>query len=112
MLLSRAKGKVGEKYEELRLAMRQAPAIYTDDTGWRVGGKMAFLMGFDTDRATVYQVRFQHRNEEVREIHSSQYKGVMVSDRGKSYDAKEFDAVAKQKCIFHLMRSVTGVVKP
>ena len=109
--LRRANGKVGEKYEELRLAVRQAPVVYTDDTGWRVGGKMAFLMGFDTDREAVYQVRFQHRNEEVREIIPGDYKGVMVSDRGKSYDAKEFDAVAKQKCIFHLMRNVTAVVQ-
>lgn len=109
--MRRAAGRVGKKYEELRLSVRKAPVAYTDDTSWRVGGKMAFLMGFDTDQASVYQVRFQHRNEEVREIIPADYQGVMVCDRGKSYDAKEFDAVAQQKCIFHLLRNVTEVVK-
>ena len=31
--------------------------VHTDDTGWRVGGESAFLMAFETDDATVYQVR-------------------------------------------------------
>jgi hypothetical protein len=46
-------------------------------------------MGFDTDQATVYQIRDRHRNEEVREIIPAGYKGVLVTDRGKSYDAAE-----------------------
>lgn len=108
--LRRVEGRIGENYEELRIAVRTAPVVYTDDTGWRVGGRPAFLMGFDTDEATVYQIRFQHRNEEVREIIPGDYAGVMVSDRGKSYDAKEFDAVAQQKCLSHLLRNVTEVV--
>ena len=37
-------------------------------TGWRVGGEPAFLMAFETDRATVYQVRARHRNHEVRQV--------------------------------------------
>src|SRR6266852_2194764 len=85
--------------------------IHTDDTGWRVGGRTAFLMGFESDQATVYQIRYQHRNEEVREIIPADYGGVLVSDRGKSYDAQEFDAVAQQKCLAHLLRNVTDVVE-
>ena len=68
-------------------------------------------MGFDTDQSTVYQIRFQHRNEEVREIVPSDYRGVLVSDRGKSYDAEELDQVSKQKCRAHLIRNVTVVVE-
>jgi hypothetical protein len=26
-----------------------APAVYTDDTGWRIHGETAHLMTFDTD---------------------------------------------------------------
>ena len=50
--------------------------------GWRVGGEGAFLMAFETDEATVYQVRARHRNEEVREVVPSDYGGVMVTDQG------------------------------
>jgi len=41
--------------------------VHTDDTGWRVGGAPAFLMAFVSRSLSVYQVRPQHRNEEVRE---------------------------------------------
>ena len=108
--LRRAAGVVGQKYEELRLAVRNAPAVYTDDTSWSIAGLMAFLMCFDTDQETVYQIRFQHRNEEVREMIPGNYVGVMVTDRGKSYDAKELNDVEQQKCLAHLLRNVTEVV--
>jgi hypothetical protein len=42
-------------------------------------------MTFDTDQATVFQIRRRHRNEEVREVIPADYAGVMVTDRGKSY---------------------------
>ena len=109
--LRRAEGPVGVAYEGLRDAVRETPAVYTDDTGWRIGGRPAFLMGFDTGQSTVYQIRFQHRNEEVREIIPADYKGVLVSDRGKSYDAEELDGIAQQKCLAHLLRNVTDVVE-
>ncbi len=109
--LRRAAGPVGAIYEDLRGQMREAPVVHTDDTGWRIGGQTAFLMGFDTEQATVYQIRDQHRNEEVRELIPSDYAGVMVSDRGKSYDAKELADVAQQKCLAHLLRNVSEVVE-
>ena len=80
--LRRANGAVGEAYRRLRGSVRTSPFVHTDDTGWRVGGESAFLMAFETDRATVYQVRARHRNEEVREVVPSDYGGVMVTDRG------------------------------
>jgi transposase len=60
--LRRARGKVGQKYQKLRAAVRNAPAVYTDDTGWKVSGENAHLMAFDTDQATIYQVRPRHRH--------------------------------------------------
>ena len=62
--LRRAQGAVGTAYRRLRASVRDWPTVHTDDTGWRVGGKPAFLMAFETDEATVYQVRPHHRNQE------------------------------------------------
>lgn len=109
--LRRHAGTVGAAYEDLRKRVREAPVTHTDDTGWRIGGKNAFLMGFDTNQETVYQIRDRHRNEEVREIIPSDYAGVMVTDRGKTYDAEEFAGVAQQKCLGHLLRNVSEVVE-
>ena len=91
--------------------MRTSPFVHTDDTGWRVGGESAFLMAFETDRATVYQVRARHRNEEVREVVPSDYGGVMVTDRGRSYDAQALSGVKQQKCLAHVLRSISEVVQ-
>ena len=84
---------------------------YGLDTGWRVDGGPAFLMAFETDEATVYQVRARHRNEEVREVVPSDYGGVMVTDRGRSYDAQALSGVKQQKCLAHVLRSISEVVE-
>lgn len=106
-----AKGAAGEQYQRIRDGIRESPFVHTDDTGWRIGGKTAYLMGFETDQAAVYQIRPRHRNEEVRELIPANFKGVMLGERGRSYDAKEFDNVEQQKCLSHILRNIQDVVK-
>ena len=109
--LEEAAGGVGARYQDLCDSVRRAPYVHTDDTGWRVGGEAAWLMAFETDRATVYQVRPRHRNQEVRERVPADYAGVMVTDRGASYDAAELAAVKKQECLAHILRSLAAVLE-
>jgi len=86
--------------------------VPTDDTGWRVGGKPACLRAFETDMATVYQIRPRHRHEDVQEVIPGVYDGVMVTDRGRRDDAQALDEVQQQKCLAHLLRSISEVVAP
>lgn len=109
--LQRAAGAVGTAYQELRAAVSEPPVVHTDDTGWRVGGEPAHLMVFATDAVTVYQIRARHRHEEVQEVIPADYAGVMVTDRGRSYDAQAFDHVDQQKCLAHILRSISDVVE-
>jgi hypothetical protein len=109
--LRRCERTVAAIHRGLGDAVREAPFVHTDDTGWRQGGRPAWLMVFVTDTATVYQVRERHRNEEVRERIPSDYPGVMITDRGKSYDAVEFAGVKRQVCLAHAQRSITEVVE-
>jgi transposase len=109
--LRRAQGPVGRAYQGLRASVRESAVAHTDDTGWRVGGGTAQLMAFETDAATVYQVRPRHRNEEVREVVPAGYAGVLVTDRGRSYDARELAAVRQQKCLAHILRSLSEVAE-
>ena len=109
--LRRAQGAVGDAYQRLRDSVCASRVVHTDDTGWRVGGEGAFLMAFETEDATVYQVRARHRNEEVREVVPSDYGGVMVTDRGRSYDAQALSGVKQQKCLAHVLRSISEVVE-
>jgi transposase len=102
-------GPVGERYGELRESVKEQPVIQTDDTGWRVGGTPAYLMAFVNQALSVYQVRPRHRNEEVRELIPADFQGVMICDRGPSYDALELEDVAQQKCLSHLIRNAKTV---
>jgi hypothetical protein len=106
----RAAGSVGVAYEQLRARVPEAVAVHTDDTGWRVGGEPAHLMAFETATATVYQIRTRHRNEEVREVVPAEYAGVLVTDRGRSYDASELAGVRQQKCLAHIQRTLSEVL--
>ena len=112
--LSRAtdpEGAVAQAYGRLRQAVAQSKVTYTDDTSWKVGGEPAQLMGFDTDWGTVYQIRRQHRNEEVRELLPGDYLGIMSCDRGRSYEARELRGVKQQKCLSHIQRSLSEVLE-
>ena len=44
-------------YQEMRKALRRSRVVNTDDTGWRIGGATAFLMGFFTPLLAVFQIR-------------------------------------------------------
>ena len=108
--LKKTEGVIGNAYRELRAGVPTAPVVYTDDTSWRIHGQASQLMTFDTDQATVYQIRSQHRNEEVRELIPADYAGVMVNDRGRSYEAEELLGVKQQKCLDHLKRNIDEVL--
>lgn len=104
-------GAVAKEYQRLRQAAPSQEATNTDDTGWRIGGQQAQLMVFESEDQSVYQIRRQHRNEEVREVIGDHYEGTLCTDRGKSYDAKELLDVKQQKCIGHIQRSIDEVLK-
>jgi transposase len=109
--LRRARGKLGEAYQALRAEIAQEPAVGTDDTGWKVGGVAAFLMGFFSRLTSVFQIRRQHRNEEVREVIPSDFSGTLGTDRGRSYDARALAGVKQQKCVAHIQRSLTAALE-
>jgi hypothetical protein len=109
--MKKAAAAIGATYRNLCDSIRESPFVHTDDTGWRERGSSAWLMAFETDSAVVYQVRPRHRNEEVRERIPAAYDGVMITDRAGVYDAEAFAGVRKQKCLAHVLRSISGVVE-
>jgi len=102
--------QLGEAYAALRAAVRTRRWVHTDDTGWKVGGETAFLMGFETEAERVYQIRRQHRNDEVREVVPGDYQGTLITDRGPSYDAQALEKVRQQKCLDHIDRQIKEVL--
>lgn len=109
--LRQSLGPVGAQARQWADSVRRSAYVHTDDTGWRQGGTAMWLMTFVTDTVTVYQIRPQHRNDEVRECIPGDYAGVMITDRGKSYDAVELAGVKQQKCLAHVLRSIAVVLE-
>lgn len=105
--LRRAQREVGTAYATLREQLSQEPAVNTDDTGWKVGGATAFLMGFFSVLISFFQIRPRHRNDEVREVIPADYAGTLGTDRGRSYEAQALSAVKQQKCQCHIQRSLS-----
>lgn len=109
--LGAGEGPIAQQNEKLREEIKDQEAINTDDTGWRTGGEPTQLMVFESKPVVVYQIRAQHRNEEVREVVGDNYQGTLCTDRGRSYDAKELQEVKQQKCLSHILRSIDAVLE-
>lgn len=107
--LCRQGGVIGNAYQALRQEVSKAPVVNTDDTGWRIGGKLAFLMGFFTPVLAVFQVRWRHRHEEVLEMLGAAFDGLLGTDRGSSYEAESLAELEQQKCLSHLLKNLSVV---
>jgi hypothetical protein len=109
--LPHVEGSLGTAYAGWRALMPEAPVVHTDAPGGRVGGEPADRMGFETDGATVYHIRPRHRHAEVQEVIPADDAGVMVTDRGRSYEAQAFDSLPQQQCLAHSQRSISAVLE-
>ena len=96
---------------ELIDSLVASPAIYTDDTGWKIAGSPAFVMGFFNPETALFQIRPRHTNEQVREVVPGDYPGTLTTDRGSSYDAEELKGVRQNKCIAHLKRNIADIME-
>jgi transposase len=104
-------GVIDKRYQALRTNLKYASLVNTDDTSWRVAGSNAFLMAFKTASSLVYQIRTQHRSNEVLEVIPANFAGMMGCDRFSSYDAKIFDQIKQQKCVAHVLKNIRDLLE-
>jgi transposase len=89
-------------HQRILASVPQAPWIVPDETGWRIGGRLAWMHGFVTPTATVYHAA-QGRGYEVAEaILTERYGGTMIHDGWSPYD--NFVFARHQQCLDHLRR--------
>lgn len=88
-------------YTQLVLRLRQSEAAYVDETGWKVGGRSAWLWVFTNDDLSVYVIDPSRAHEVVEEVLGADYAGVLVSDCFLAYDPLTY---AQSKCVGHLLR--------
>jgi transposase len=93
-------------YDRLVEAARHSAVQHVDETGWKIGGRSAWLWVFADARATVYRIRGSRGHEVVVEVLGDDYQGVLVSDCFLAYDPLNF---TKSKCSAHLLKRCSEV---
>jgi transposase len=93
-------------YKALRDSMKKHPVGHTDATGWRVDGEAAQMAVYANSEATVYEIQKHYRNDEIRQVFPGDYKGTLVTDGAKAFDADALSNVKQQKCIFHGLKLI------
>jgi transposase len=89
-------------YEQLRQDIRGSPQVVPDETGWRVGGRNAWLHAFVGQRATCYVIDPTRSSIPAEQLLGSDWSGTLVHDGWSVYD--RFTHAAHQQCLQHLQR--------
>jgi transposase len=98
----RAASRCGPVYEGIRRAVGQADWVVPDETGWRVGGRPAWLHTLVGPQATAYVIDTTRSGCVAEAILGLDYDGTMIHDGWSPYD--QFEGVRHQQCLNHLLR--------
>jgi hypothetical protein len=93
-------------YDHLVEAARSSTVQHVDETGWKIGGRSAWLWVFADADVTLYRIRPSRAHDVVVEVLGKDFGGVLVSDCFLAYDPLNF---AKQKCLAHLLRTCSEI---
>jgi transposase len=89
-------------YQQIRQEVRGASEVAPDETGWRVGGRSAWLHDFASERATCYVIDPTRSHEPAAELLGLDWSGTLVHDGWRVYD--QFKKAFHQQCLRHLQR--------
>lgn len=100
--LARLAKKSRPTYEGVVERIRGSPVVYPDETGWRVGGRSAWLWAVTNRRETVYAIHQGRGYLEAASILGEDFSGVLVADGWAPYRC--FEQATLQTCLAHLLR--------
>jgi transposase len=101
---------------EIRERLARSTQVTPDETGWRVGGRPAWLHAWVGDAVTCYAVGPKRDADALEGVLGIDWGGVLIHDGFASYD--RFMAACHQQCLAHPLRRAhdleaaqTGVAK-
>lgn len=101
-IVLRAADRLQPAYAEVLAATRQAEQLAVDETGWRLGGRPAWLHAWVSEQATCYVVDRRRSADVLEGIIGRDWGGVLSHDGFASYD--RFTEAIHQQCVAHLLR--------
>ena len=96
-------------YQELVEVLQESAVVHADETGWRIGTLSAWLWVFTNREVTVYTIRRSRGHGVVVDILGREFQGILVSDCFLAYDHHELAEWLKQKCVGHLLRTLSEI---
>ena len=66
--------------------MRRSPCVRADETGWRIGGRSAWLHALVGNHATKYLIRRSRGADVPAEVIGYDYEGLMLTDGWAPYE--------------------------
>jgi transposase len=101
-ICQRVSGALAAPYAELRDAVKDAPVVCVDETGWRNAGERRTLWGALTERFAAFHIAADRHERELPELIGNTFAGIVSSDRWWAYDC--LDSARRQVCWAHLVR--------
>lgn len=89
-------------YEAICRSVRRSTCVVPDETGWRVGGLLAWLHGFVARRATAYIIDPTRSHAPAERLLGLNYNGTLIHDGWAPYD--RFVNARHQQCNRHILR--------
>jgi transposase len=89
-------------YRALIAGVRNSGVVSPDETGWRVGGRGAWLWAFVGEGVTVYLIAAGRGFAQAAVVLGGDYGGVIVRDGWAPY--RKFALATHQTCLAHLLR--------
>lgn len=87
---------------QIRQQIRGSPFVVPDETGWRIGGRSAWLHVAVGASETVVQVERGRGHEPLARLIGLDYAGRLIRDGWAPYDL--FAHAAQQQCLTHLSK--------
>lgn len=100
-VIMRVADRLEPTHREILEALPKAPVISPDETGWRVGGNLAWLWVFEAVELVVYAVLPGRGFEEAKLVLPETYAGTLARDGWGPY--RSYAAASHQTCLNHLL---------
>jgi len=89
-------------HQSIMRAMPRQTMVTPDETGWRIGGRLAWLHVFAARHLTAYVIDRQRGFDVAGRVLGQDYAGVLIHDGWAPYD--RFWWATHQICLAHLLR--------
>ena len=101
-VVPRAAARLRPARQEILQQIKDSAVVTADETGWRVGGRPAWLHARVGERATCYATDPHRSADALERVVGIDYGGVLAHDGWSSYD--RFEEATHQQCLGHVLR--------